>query len=70
MMAGRRNFKVMCQITSNRLAPKFMAASSRVRSNFLSRAETMRVTSVEMKENWPKTTSQKPGRNNPTSIPQ
>ena len=31
-MAGRRNFRVMCQMTSKRLAPRFRAASSRVRS--------------------------------------
>ena len=42
-IAGRKNFRVICQMVSKRLAPRFMAASSRVRSNFFRRADTTRV---------------------------
>jgi hypothetical protein len=56
-------------MVSNLVAPRFMAASSRVLSNFLSLAETISVTMVVIKENCPKTTSQNPGLNKAISRP-
>jgi len=66
---GRRYFNVINQITSNLLAPRLYAASSRVLSNFLRRAEMSNVTIVVIKENCPSITSQIPGLKNLTSHP-
>ena len=66
--AGIKNGMVTVLMAVNGVAPRFKAASSKLRSNFCKRAEITNVAIVAMNENCPKITKTNPGRRTSRSI--
>ena len=61
-IAGARKGSVIVRTAVSRSAPRFSAASSKVRSNFCNRAEITSVAMVVIKLNCPRITNSRPGR--------